>query len=136
MFTQDFIESRTRVVEIKDTKPQVFKQLLQYIYTGKAPEIEREGMAHELIVVADKYGVESLKEECANVLIKNLKVENASRTLITAHLHSSSKLHESTLFFMSQHSKAVCSRPDWMDLMKTYPELCFQAMQLMMGVSN
>ena len=133
MFTQDFVESRTRVVEIKDTKPQVFKQLLHYIYTGKAPEIEREGMAHDLLVAADKYGVESLKEECANGLIKNLKVENASRTLITAHLHSSSKLHESTLSFMSQHGKAICSRPDWMDLIKTYPELCFQATQLMMG---
>ena len=65
---QDFIESRTRVVEIQDTKPQVFKQLLQYLYTGKAPQIEEEGMAHDLFIVADKYGVDLLTEECANVL--------------------------------------------------------------------
>ena len=126
MFQSNFVESRTRIVEIKDTKPAVFKQLLQYLYTGQALEIKQEGMAHDLLVAADKYGVESLKEECANVLIKNLKVETAAQTLITAHLHSSSELYEATLTFMSKHGKAICSRRDWMELIKNYPELCFQ----------
>lgn len=133
MFQHDAdVSHRPRVVEIKDTKPQVFKQLLQYLYTGKVHDIAQEGMAHDLIVAADNYGVESLKDECASVLIRNLKVENAARTLVTAHLQSSPKLHEATLSFMSKHGKAICSRSDWMDIIKSYPELCFQATQLMM----
>ena len=133
MFQQDFVEKKTGIVEIKDTKPEVFRQLLQYLYTGKASLIEKDGMAHDLLVAADKYAVETLKEECAEILVKNLKIENALRTLIIAHLHSSSKLHEATLSFMSKHGKAICSRSDWMDLIKTYPELCFQATQLMVS---
>ena len=132
MFQQDFLEKQTKTVEIKDTKPEVFKQLLQYLYTGKATLIEKEGMAHDLLAVADMYGVDSLKEECAVILIKNLQVENAARTLVTAHLQSSPKLHQATLSFMSKHGKAICSRSDWMDVIKSYPELCFQATQLMM----
>ena len=131
MFKNNLIENRTRIVEIKDTKPAVFKQLLQYIYTGNAPEMVREGMAQDLLVAADKYGVESLKEECILVLIKNLKVENAVSTLVFSHLHSSSKLEEETLLFMSLNGTAICSRKDWMDLMKTYPDLCLQATQFM-----
>ena len=87
MFKNNLIENRTRIVEVKDTKPQVFKQLLQYLYTGNASQIEHGGMAHYLFVAADTYGVESLKEECVSVLIKNLKVENAVHTLVFTHLH-------------------------------------------------
>lgn len=105
----------------------MFNQLLQHLYTGKATLIEKEGMAHDLLVSADKYRVESLKDECAFVLAKNLKVENAARTLITAYLNSSSNLHEATLAFMSEHGRAIFSSSDWMDLIKNYPELCFQA---------
>ena len=132
MFTQDFTESRTRVVEIKNTRSQVFKQFLQYIYTGKA-EMEQENMARDLLVAADKYGVESLKEECASVLTKNLKVENAIETLILAHLHSIPHLLQESLSFMATRGKAIISRTeDWMYLMKNYPELSFKANQLMM----
>jgi len=132
MFTQDFIESRTRVIEIKDIQPQVFKQLLQYIYTGKA-ELEHEDLAYDLLAAADMYGVESLKEECASVLTKNLKVENAIETLILAHLHSIPHLLQESLSFMATRGKAIISRTeDWMYLMKNYPELSFKANQLMM----
>ena len=133
MFTQDFIESRTKVVEINDTEPQVFKQLLRYLYTGKSAMFEREGMAHNLLMAADKYGVDSLKEECANVLQHNLQVENATQILITAHLHSSLKLYDAALSFISKNGKVICTRPEWFDLMKCYPTICFQATQLMMG---
>ena len=127
---QDFLEKQTKIVEIKDTKPDIFRQLLMYLYTGQCSDLEKEGVARDLLVAADKYGVESLKEKCALFLIKNLKVENATHTLIVAHLHSSHELYKATLDFMSQHGRAICSRSDWMDLIKNFPELCFQATQL------
>ena len=132
MFQQDFIEGRTKVVDINDTEPQVFRQLLQYLYTGKADLFEEEDMAYDLLMAADKYGVESLKEECAFVLQQNLQVENATRVLITAHLHSAVQLYETTLSFIAKNGKSICSRPEWFDLMRYYPTICFQATQLMM----
>ena len=90
-------------------------------------------MAEDLLVAADKYAVEALKEECAAQLAKDLKVENACRILIRAHLHSSPELHQSALEFMGKNGKAVCSRPDWLKLLKEYPELAFQVTQVMVG---
>jgi hypothetical protein len=134
MFENDFKEKQERVANITDIKANIFENLLQHIYTGEvALETEVEDVA-ELLIAADKYAVETLKEECAVFLTKDLKVENAARYLVLAHLHNSTVLHEATLQFMSENAKAVCSRKDWMDIIKNYPELCFQATQLMVGL--
>ncbi len=134
MFENDFKEKQKRVANITDIKANIFENLLQYIYTGEvALETEVKDVA-DLLVAAEKYAVETLKEECALYLSLDLKVENAARYLVLAHLHNSTVLHEATLQFMSENSKAVCSRKDWMDIIKNYPELCFQATQLMVGL--
>lgn len=136
MFDNDFKESHERIVDIKDFTPDTFSRLLRFMYTGDASletDVTEEGIT-ELLIAADKYAVETLKKECAQYLSRNLKVENAARFLVLAHLHNSCVLHESTLEFMSKNAKAVCSRKDWMDLIKNYPELCFQATQLMVGL--
>jgi speckle-type POZ protein len=134
MFENDFKEKQEKVANITDIKANIFENLLQHIYTGEvALESEVEDAA-ELLIAADKYAVETLKEECAVFLTKDLKVENAARYLVLAHLHNSTVLHEATLQFMSENAKAVCGRKDWMDIIKNYPELCFQATQLMVGL--
>jgi len=133
MFENDFEEKHKRVAIITDIKANILENLLQYIYTGEvALETEVEDVA-DLLVAADKYAVEPLKEECALYLSKDLKVENAASYLVLAHLHNSTVLHESTLAFMSKNAKVVCARKDWMDIIKNYPELCFQATQRMVG---
>jgi speckle-type POZ protein len=134
MFENDFEEKRKRIANITDIRSNIFENLLRYIYTGEvALETEVEDVT-ELLIAAEKYAVETLKEECALYLSRDLKVENAARYLVLAHLHNSTMLHEATLQFMSENAKAVCARKDWMDIIKNYPELCFQATQLMVGL--
>jgi hypothetical protein len=134
MFQNDFKEKQERVVDITDIEAKIFENLLQHIYTGEvALENEVEDVA-ELLIAADKYAVETLKEECALYLSNDLKVENAARYLVLAHLHNLTVLHESTLQFMSENAKAVCSRKEWMNVIKNYPELSFEATQRMVGL--
>jgi speckle-type POZ protein len=133
MFQHNFRENQEKVVIIKDTNPNVLEELLCYIYTGKFNS-ERNVDVAELLVAADKYAVETLKEECALFLSRKLTVENAAQYLVLAHLHNSSKLHEASLDFISKNAKAICSRKDWMEIIKNYPELCFQATQLILGL--
>lgn len=134
MFEQNFIEKHTRVIKIQDIKAPVFKQLLQYMYTGKASEIGKEDIARDLLVAADKYGVESLKEECIKILIENLNSSNAIPILILAHLHSAPILLQATLSFMSLNGKGVCSHSiAWKQLMKNYPDLCYTATKHIVG---
>jgi hypothetical protein len=133
MFENDFEEKQKRIANITDIDANIFENLLQHIYTGEvALETEVEDVA-ELLIAADKYAVETLKEECALYLSNDLKVENAARYLVLAHLHNSTVLQESTLQFMSKNAKVVCARKDWMDVIKNYPELSFEATQRMVG---
>ncbi len=129
MFQHDFVENRERIVEISDIKPIVFESLLRYFYTGDV-NLEIADVA-QLLVAADKYGVDSLKDECSQFLSRNVALENSVQYLVLSHLHNSAELHEKTLDFLSRNAEAVCCRKDWMEVIKNYPELSFTAMQRM-----
>jgi hypothetical protein len=59
-------------------------------------------------------------------------VENAGEYLVLAHRINCVKLRESSLDFMAKNAKAICSRrEEWIEIIKNYPELCFEVMQLM-----
>jgi hypothetical protein len=133
MFQHNFKENQEKMVEIKDINLEVFEALLCYIYTGNIYSRRNVDVA-ELFVAADKYAVETLKEECALILSRKLKVENAAQCLVLAHLVNSPKLREASLNFISKNAKAICSRKDWMEITKNYPELSFQATQLIIGL--
>ena len=134
MFQHNFKENHEKVVLIKEIEPNVFEELLCYIYTGRFNGSGRNVDVAELFIAADKYAVETLKEECALILSRKLKVENAAQYLVLAHLHNSPRLHEASLDFISKNAKAICSRKDWMEIIKNYPELCFHATQLILGL--
>lgn len=51
-------------IKIDDTRPEVFQQLLTFMYTKKVPALEEEGMAVSLFIASDRYGVNALKDEC------------------------------------------------------------------------
>jgi speckle-type POZ protein len=129
MFKHNFKEKEEKTAIIKDIQSKVFEHLLRFIYTGDA-DLDNVNVA-SLIVAADKYGMDALKEECAVRLSQDLTIETATRNLILSHLQNSSLLYQSTVDFMSKNAKVICSRKDWMELLKKYPELGFSAMQKM-----
>lgn len=124
-----FEEATTRKVTIEDVEMDVFTQLLTYLYTGNAPELNNEQITQPLFEAADKYGVETLKRECVDVMLTRLTVNNAIDMLVWSHLHSIPKLYEATMNFVAAHGNQLCFLPEWMDLMKNYPDLCFSATQ-------
>ena len=71
-------------VEIHVLDPQIFKEMMDFIYTGKAPHLHNYSMATGLLVAADKYGLEDLKVLCEDALCRNLSVKNAAHTLVMA----------------------------------------------------
>jgi speckle-type POZ protein len=133
MFQHNSRENQQKVVAIKDTNLEVFEELLCYIYTGNFNSGRNVDVA-ELLIAADTYAVETLKEECALILSRKLKVGNAARYLVLSYDHHSPKLYEASIDFITKNAKAVCSRKDWMTIIKNYPEICFQVTQLMLAV--
>uniref|UniRef100_A0A8C2MKJ6 SPOP n=1 Tax=Cricetulus griseus TaxID=10029 RepID=A0A8C2MKJ6_CRIGR len=121
MFEHDKEESRTNRVEILDLEPQVFKAMMEFIYTGKAPDLH--SMANAVLAAADKYGLERLKVLCEDVLRMDLSVENAAHTLFLADLHSAGQLKTKALDFITAHASEVSETSSWKKMVGSHPHL-------------
>lgn len=129
MFQNDCKESRERVVEIVDFDSDVIKAMLKFLYTGRV--LFTSVNVSNLLMAAEKYGIESLKRECAHHLIGKFTVTNAVDYLVLAHVNNVPNLRKAALDFMSKRAKSICSQPEWKSTIKNYPDLCFEAMQIM-----
>ncbi|XP_063115089.1 speckle-type POZ protein-like isoform X2 [Cavia porcellus] len=102
MFEHEMEESKKNRVEINDLDPEVFKEMMRFIYTGKAPNLDK--MADSLLAAADKYALERLKVMCEEALCSNLSVENVADTLVLADLHSAEQLKAQAIDFINRCS--------------------------------
>ncbi|KZS20498.1 Uncharacterized protein APZ42_012892 [Daphnia magna] len=132
MFQHDMKEATTGQVHMEDSEPDVFKQLLHYIYSGRISTPLTDAMAQSLFVVADKYDIQDLKEECVIFLLTCLRMDNVVGLLVWSYLYSVEELKEVTLTFMARHGKEICLLKDWEELAKNYPELSVLATRRMM----
>jgi hypothetical protein len=131
MLQPDFLESKTRIVNIADSEMDVFKEMLVHLYTGKAPNLMEMNFTQSVFEVADKYGVKSLKDDCVNLLVSQLSNDNAMELLVWAQFHSQAKLIKKAIHFIVKNSKDLCSQAEWLDFMKDHPNLCVEINQRM-----
>ena len=129
MFHNNIQVSKTGKVDIKDVQPEIFKQLLHYIYSGRISTPLTEYTARSLFIVADKCDVNDLKNECVVFLLSVIRIDNAIRLMVWAHLYSVDGLEKACLTFIAQNGKAICLLKDWEELTKNYPELCVLAIR-------
>ncbi len=127
----DFVESKPRIVNIADMDMDVFKEMLTYLYTGKAPNLLEIHFIRSVYEVADKYGVKSLKDDCEDLLVTQLSNNNAIELLLWAQFHSLPKLFEKDVQFIAKNSQELCSQPAWLDFMKDHPKLCLKIIKRM-----
>ena len=131
MFEHDMTESSSRSVTVEDIEPNVFRQLLRFLYTGDAPGLENdENMAESLFIAANKYQVSALKDWCDFVLCKKINEENALRLLVLAHLHSAVWLQGNCTHFIVKNKTAFFQREDFRELNRNYPDLFFEVTKL------
>lgn len=83
MFQQNIAENK--IITVEDTKPAVFRLLLQFLY-GKASGFEQEEiLIPDLLLAAEKYGLESLKKECSTILEKKKKLDLLDAVRSSSH---------------------------------------------------
>ncbi|XP_020158393.2 BTB/POZ and MATH domain-containing protein 3-like [Aegilops tauschii subsp. strangulata] len=83
-------EDTDRVLRVDDMDPQVFKALLQFVYTDSPPEtslLEEAWMAEGLLVAADRYELEKLKRICEEALCRRISMGSVADTLELADRH-------------------------------------------------
>ncbi|XP_043468167.1 uncharacterized protein LOC122502276 [Leptopilina heterotoma] len=86
-------EELTNVIKIKDIKPEVFYEILRYIYTGSINNLEQFGV--EILEAVDRYNLETLQKLVEEFLAKNLTNENVVDLSINADFFNA--------FFLLKH---------------------------------
>ncbi|XP_046455346.1 speckle-type POZ protein-like [Daphnia pulex] len=130
MFEHPTQENLTNQVEVEDVEPDVFNEILRFIYTGKVSESTMENMPFEIFAVADKYLLDQLKIECETHIIHRMSVENCLELLLNTHEHHPAfHLRQYAVEFFRNFSSEVMATRDWEKAKKDNPEKCFSVLQ-------
>ena len=131
MFQSNLAEDQTNTLKIDDIEPDVFKEMLRFIYTDQVENVD--ALAEKLLAAADKYMLDLLKTKCEAYLATNITGENCCQLLILADLHSVERLKTSVLDFVRFHSAQVVKTVEWKTLMRTAkPQLLRDISEAMM----
>ncbi|XP_044012390.1 speckle-type POZ protein-like [Aphidius gifuensis] len=127
---EEFKENEKNEVVIEDIEENVFEEFLHYIYTDESPNVDK--MPMELLVVAEKYQMDCLKNICEEVICKTINVDNAASMLVCSDRYQLKKLKEKCLEFMKTNLRAVMSNETFQVYKKQYPEVFICVLDLFM----
>ncbi|KAI5435467.1 hypothetical protein KIW84_022050 [Lathyrus oleraceus] len=74
MFTNGMSESMSSEVTLRDVPPEAFKAMLDFLYDGQLNEkvIDSGSLLLQLLLLADRFGVTFLHQECCKMLLEGL----------------------------------------------------------------
>ena len=104
MFSHDMLENRTKEVVVDECEPEVFKQLLLYLYTDSCGEIEQP---LQLYLLADRYILPDLKDICKEAFYALLTPENVEDMSAEAVLHGARALQSKATEFICDNGPVV-----------------------------
>ena len=113
MFEADMKEKQSGVIEVSDITPEAMSDLVTYLYTGTAPNLNT--LASELLEAAEKYQLPHLITKCENELGRNIKDINVVEMIRLADLHGRSALKKACLEFIRRNSANVFQTSEWAD---------------------
>jgi len=125
MLESNMKEKITGDIEIKNMDHEVLEDLLKYIYSGFAPNIEEHTL--ELLAAADQYQIEKLKELCEMKLCTRLDSTNCIEFLILGDLHHAQALKIEALEFLSKNTHKM-DTSEWTHSLIAHPALMAEVM--------
>ncbi|CAO2036578.1 unnamed protein product [Urochloa humidicola] len=94
-------------IKIDDVEPTIFEALLHFIYTDSVPACcsgaDDNVTLQHLLVAADQYGVDGLRNTCEERLCRGIDVVTVGTTLALAEQHHCMQLKDACLEFIASH---------------------------------
>ena len=125
MFASGMQETVDKEVEVKDAEPEVFRGLLQYLYSGAPPKNLAE-ISLKLIIMADKYGVEQLKQIAESYALAHLRPENVVETLLVADSLGIEKLMSRARVVFRGNFDVAMGNSESAEMLKSRPGLLLE----------
>ena len=111
IFEHDMTEKRRDIVEVKDVTPSILKEMLRYLYAGKVNCII--DIARDLLVAANKYLLESLKNMCEESLCENVSSSNVIEYLKFAENNNAPKLKAQAIQYIVSNAETIINDPEF-----------------------
>jgi speckle-type POZ protein len=122
MFNHPTKENITNQVVIEDIQPEVFYELLRFIYTGRLTLATMETMAVRLFAAADKYLLDQLKSECESHLRCQMSAENCMELLLLSdQIHPADELKNNAVDFFRRYPREVMATDGWKKAKQEHP---------------
>ena len=127
MFQSDMVENISRTVDIKDIKPEVFKEMLHFIYTGViSTDSVMDEIGKDLLGAANQYQLDLLKNKCEEKLCSSLEVSNSVELLVLADLYQAPKLRRMALRLVARNMDTIVNTDVYGDFTKHHPALAVE----------
>jgi len=121
MFRNKMVENLESSMTISDFDPCIVESMVKYMYSAEVDNLEEE--ADRLLVAADKYDLEELKELCEVTLTQNLNLENAVDLLLHADIYNAKMLKEAALKFVKDNASSIAQKPECIEGLKKFPSV-------------
>ena len=121
------VETKTNTVDIKDSDAASFKDVLIFIYSGKLPK-KLEEKSFQILPLADKYDLQSLKDACIHCMDVGLTEENVCDTLITADLYRCDVLKKKCLMSLNEWRESLDRKV--FEQLQAYPALMIDLIKI------
>lgn len=122
MFEHPLKENLSDVVKITDIEPDVFQEVLRYIYSGLIPKERMDEKAVEILAVADKYMLNTLKVECEDYLMQRMTSENCIKILALDDFHPATNYKKVAEDFLRRFPAKVMATDIWKKANQTQEE--------------
>lgn len=111
MFELSMKENNQNKAEISDIRYTVLKELFRFMYVGKVNQIE--DIADDLLIAAEKYCINSLKELCEKNLVNKLSSRNVIQYLKFADTQNARQLKTETINFIVSNAADIIKQPEF-----------------------
>ncbi|XP_025264202.1 uncharacterized protein LOC112637833 [Camponotus floridanus] len=102
------VENEKGIYEIEiDEMPVPFKQMLSFILSGSIPDPFNYHMLRDLLIMASKYNVQTLKILCESYLIRMINIENSIDLIQLALTYNAKSLEKYTALFIKLYLKEI-----------------------------
>ena len=120
--SQEWIEGKKKVFQIKGHDPAVVKQMLEFIYANQIPDGTQCSL--DLLVIADQFKLKHLVKFCEAKIAKTLSCDNALKILsVAADVPDASQLNEYAVQFVAKNISSFMVTEDWKDVVEPKPDL-------------
>ena len=123
-------EGQSGIVEINDFTPDIIRAFKRICFESK--DFEEEDSIPDLLLFAQKYFMNPLKQKCLNYLVTNLNQSNIYDVIKIADQIDDENLLKICVNYMCLNKSKLKKNEEWQDFQKSHPECMIRIMNLML----